>query len=395
MLRPGPRAAVTVVFILNGLVFGSWAARIPAVKERLGVGEAGLGLVLAGIAIGALAAMPVAGWWSARVGSRWTTQAGLALLCVTLPLPALCSSAPPALALTLLMGAAMGTLDVSMNAHGVAVERRRGRAILSTLHAGFSFGALLGAASGAAAAAVSLDVRAHFALVALLCAAVGAVVCRGLLPARIDAEAERPPAFVRPPRRLWALGAIGFAGLLAEGAAGDWSAVYVKDSLGGTSAVAALAFGAFTLTMTLGRLAGDRLAERWGGDRLLRAGGLLGAAGLGIALLVATPGAALAGFLLLGAGLSAMVPTVFRAAGAVEGLPPGVALAAVSTLGYTGLLAGPPVIGVIAELTSLPLALGLVCLCCVGVATLAPQVRSTQNAASSARAPLRARFRRA
>jgi fucose permease len=321
--------------------------------------------------------------------------ARLALLCLILPLPALCSSAPPALALTLLLGAAMGTLDVSMNAHGVAVERRRPRPILSSLHAGFSFGALLGAGVGAAAAAVSLDVRAHLALVAGVSAVVGAIACRGLLPAGTDAETGAPARVRAPPRRLWALGAIGFACLLAEGAAGDWSAVYVKDSLGGTPAVAALAFGAFSVTMTLGRLVGDRLTERWGGERLLRGGGLLGATGLGMALVMATPWAALAGFLLLGAGLAAMVPTVFRGAGAVEGLPPGVALAAVSTLGYTGLLAGPPVIGVVAELTSLPLALGLVCVCCAAVVVLAPSVHSAQNAATSSRPPLRARFRRA
>src|SRR4051794_37770596 len=113
------RAAVTVIFVLNGVLFGSWAARVPAVKERLGVGEAGLGLVLAGIAIGALASMPLAGWWSARLGSRATTRAGLAACCVVVPLPALVTSPYPAFALTLAFGMAMGVLDVAMNAHGV------------------------------------------------------------------------------------------------------------------------------------------------------------------------------------------------------------------------------------------------------------------------------------
>lgn len=365
------RMAVTTIFMLNGLLFGSWAARIPAVKERLGVGEAGLGLVLAGIAIGALLAMPLAGWWSARVGSRWTTRAGLAACCVVVPLPALCSSPAPAFAATLIFGVAMGVLDVSMNAHGVAVEKRGTRPILSSFHAGFSAGALLGALAGAAAAGVELDVRVHLLLSSAVCALVGLFAVRALLPSEADSEDERPPFLVRPPRRLWALGAIGFSCLLAEGAAADWSAVYVEDSLGGTPAVAALAFAAFSVTMTVGRLVGDRLTEALGPSRLLRAGGLLGAGGVGLALLAGTPATALIGFACLGAGLAAMVPVVFRGAGSVGGMAPGVGLAAVSTMGYTGFLTGPPLIGALAGATSLPLALGVICACCGLVVALA------------------------
>lgn len=369
------RAAVTTIFVLNGLLFGSWAARIPAVKERLGVGEAGLGLVLAGIAIGALVAMPLAGWWSARVGSRTTTWVGLAASCLVVPLPALVASPYPAFALTLAFGMAMGVLDVSMNAHGVAVERRRGRPILSSFHAGFSGGALLGALSGAVAAGAGLDVRAHLALSSATCAVIGGFAVRHLLPGHVDAEHERPPLFVRPPRRLWALGAIGFSCLLAEGASADWSAVYVEDSLGAAPGVAALAFAAFSVTMTLGRLVGDRLAEAVGPERLLRAGAGLGGGGLLLALLAGTPATALVGFACLGAGLAAMVPVVFRGAGEVPGMAPGVALAAVSTLGYTGFLAGPPLIGGLAAATSLPVALGTICACCAVVVLLAGSAR--------------------
>ncbi|HEX8105614.1 MAG TPA: MFS transporter [Solirubrobacteraceae bacterium] len=369
------RAAVTTIFVLNGFLFGSWAARIPAVKERLGVGEGGLGLVLAGIAIGALVAMPVAGWCSARAGSRSTTRIGLAAACVVVPVPSLCTSPVPAFAATLAFGVAMGFLDVSMNAHGVAVERRRGRPILSSFHAGFSGGTLLGALTGAAAAGAGLDVRLHLLLASLLSAAVGLVAAAHLLPASADVAAGDEPLFVRPPRRLWALGAIGFCCLLAEGSAGDWSAVYVDESLGASAATAALAFSCFAVAMTLGRLVGDRLTERFGEVRLVRGGGLLGGGGLLAALLIGAPAAAFAGFLCLGLGLAAMVPTVFRGAGSVPGLPPGVGLAAVSTLGYTGFLVGPPLIGALAEATSLPLALGFVCLCCAVVVVLAGAAR--------------------
>jgi MFS family permease len=365
------RVAVTTIFLLNGLLFGSWAARIPAVKERLGVGDAGLGLVLAGIAIGALVAMPLAGWWSARLGSRWTTRAGLAGACFVVPLPALFTSPAPAFAATLLFGVAMGVLDVSMNAHGVAVEKRGKQPILSSFHAGFSGGALLGALASAVVAGAGLDVRVHLGLASALCALVGLVAARAMLPSDADCEEVRPPLLVRPPRPLWALGAIGFACLLAEGAAGDWSAVYVEDALGGAPAVAALAFAAFSVTMTVGRLVGDRLTEALGPDRLLRGGGLLGAGGMALALLAGTLATALVGFACLGAGLAAMIPVVFRGAGSVDGMAPGLGLATVSTMGYTGFLTGPPLIGSVAAVTSLPIALSLICACCVIVVLLA------------------------
>lgn len=369
------RVAVTAIFIVNGFLFGSWAARIPAVKDRLGVGEGGLGIVLAGIAIGALVAMPVAGWCSARAGSRSTTRFGLAASCLVVPLPALFTSPAPAFAATLAFGVAMGFLDVSMNAHGVAVERRRGRPILSSFHAGFSGGTLLGALTGAAAAGAGLDVRVHLALASLAGALAGAVAVIHLLPASADVAKGDEPLLARPPRKLWALGAIGFCCLMAEGAAGDWSAVYVDGPLEASPATAALAFAGFAVAMTIGRLFGDRLTEALGAVRVLRLGGLLGAGGLGLALLVADPIVALLGFACLGLGLAAMVPTVFRGAGSVDGMAPGVGLAAVSTMGYTGFLVGPPLIGALAEATSLPLALGAVCLCCGVVVALAGSAR--------------------
>lgn len=379
------RIAVTAVFLLNGALFGSWAARVPAVQDRLGVGEGGLGLVLAGFSVGALLMMPLAGWWTARAGSRLTTRAGVVAYCLVLPLPALASSPVVAVIGTLLGGAAIGLLDVAMNAHGVEVERRYGRPILSSFHAAFSFGGLLGAGLGAVAAGVDLDVRWHLVTASLAAAALGAVVTRGLLPGHSDAT-QGGPVFVRPPRTLWLLGLMAFCCLLAEGAAADWGAVYVDESLGAAAAVAALAFAAFSVTMTLGRLVGDRLTERLGPALLVRGSGMLGAGGVALALLAGTPAAALAGFACLGAGLAVVVPTVFRGAASTPGVAPGVGLAAVSTLGYTGFLVGPPLIGVLAELTSLPTALGFVSVCCAVVAALAPAARPAPAPRVSARA---------
>jgi fucose permease len=206
---------------------------------------------------------------------------------------------------------------------------------------------------------------------------VGLVACRSLLPADADhAGEEAGPLLAWPPRALWAVGAIGFCALVAEGATSDWSAVYVRESLGASAGVAALAFAAFSATMTIGRLVGDRLTTAWGAEALVRRGGLLSAAGVAGALLIGDPIAATLGFALVGFGIAAMVPVVFRAASEVEGVAPGVGIAAASTMGYFGFLIAPPIIGGVAELTSLPVALGLLVVLGLVMAALAPRVRS-------------------
>jgi MFS family permease len=176
---------------------------------------------------------------------------------------------------------------------------------------------------------------------------------------------------VRPPRKLWALGAVAFSCLLIEGATADWSAVYLRNHTEATAAAAALGFTAFSVTMTAGRLLGDRLTERFGPRALVRGGGLLAAAGFGVALVLDSPAAGIAGFAFVGAGMAAVVPVVFRAAGGIDGITAGVGIAAVSSMGYLGFMAGPPAIGGVAELTGLPVSLSLLVLLAAVVALLA------------------------
>jgi MFS family permease len=388
-----PRVAITVVFGLNGVVYGSWASRIPAIQNRLDLSAGALGIALAGVAAGALVAMPLSGSWSARAGSRRVTRSFLVAVCVLLALAGLAPSLGLLIVATFAYGAANGALDVAMNTQGTSIEKRAGRLILSSLHAGFSAGGLLGALIGAAAAAADLDVRVHLALVGAIALAIGLPMTRDLLPADADAAPEGP-SFARPSRALWALGILAFCCLLAEGAAADWSAVYVEDALDAPAGQAALAFAAFSATMTLGRLAGDRLAGAFGSVRLLRVCGLVAGAGIGGALLLAMPGAAIVGFGLLGAGLSVVVPIVFRSAASVPGAAAGPSLAAVSTLGYLGFLAGPPIVGGLAELTSLPAALSVVVVCAAATAALAGATRDAgagvPSSAPTAVEPMRA-----
>ena len=379
------RGAVTAIFFLNGFIFGAWAARIPAVRDHVGLSDGELGIVLACAAVGSIVAMPIAGGRAARIGSRRATRVAFALVCLAAGVIALAPSLPVLCAVALFYGASMGSLDVSMNAHGVAVERRYGRAILASFHAAFSIGGLAGAALGALSAAVGLDVRVQLALVAAGSAAIGLTWSRRFLGSDADAMGRTEPVFVRPPRRLLALGALAFACLLIEGASADWSAVYLRDELGTTAAIAALGFTAFSITMTLGRVFGDRLVDRFGPEAIVRAGGGRAAGGFGLALVAAAPVPAVIGFACLGAGMSGVVPIVFRASGHVPGMAPGVGLAAVSTTGYLGFLIGPPTIGGLAELVGLPAALAVVVLLAAIVALLAPTTRYARPGAPIAR----------
>src|SRR4051794_21177379 len=325
--------------------------------------------------------MPVAGLAAARWGSRRATRVALTAFIVASGTVALAPGALGLGALCFALGASAGSLDVAMNAHGVTLERRLGRPVLSSFHAAFSFGGLAGAASGAPAAAAGIDARVNLAVAARVCAAVGLPWTRALLPGSADAHPRSAAAKKRAGggpaarRALALLGLLAFCCLLAEGAAADWSAVYVDRSLAAAPAVAALAYAGFSLAMALGRVFGDRLTTRLGSVALVRRGGLVAAAGLAAALLLGEPVAAVVGFTALGAGLAAVIPAVFRAAGSVPGTRSAPALAAVSTTGYLGFLAGPPLIGGLAELTSLPVALAVLPALAGLVALLARAVR--------------------
>jgi hypothetical protein len=376
------------VFFAHGALFGTWVARIPAVQTELHLGEGELGLALFGATFGGLIGLPAAGWIVSREGSRLTVTQGLPIFALLLPLLAL---APNLLLLALALfafGLAAGAVDVAMNAHGLEVERRRARPILSSFHAGWSFGGLAGAAAGALVAAADVDPLPHFIGAALLLGGSGLVASRWLLPAEAD-RPEHPVALARPPRRLALLGVLAFCGLFAEGAAADWSAVYLAGPLESGAGLAALGFAAFSVAMACFRLTGDRLTTKWGPVALIRRGGLLAGGGLAVALLLGHPAAALAGFACMGAGLAAVVPVVFRAAGSLPGVPPGVGIAALTTVGYSAFLVGPPTIGFAAEATSLPLALGLVVILLGGLALFAGAAQNApDDAARPAPAPL-------
>ena len=361
------RCAVSALFFVNGAILASWVPYVPMVKQRLGIGDGLLGVVLLFMAIGALGALPFAGTLVGRLGSR-TVSVGAGLgLCLSLPLPILAPT-PFLVALALLFfGAFNSTLDVAMNAQAVEVEQRRGRALMSSFHAMFSVGGLAGALLSSVIIAAGVGAADHILTAALL-GSVAILIARSAL---IAVAPSPSPVFVRPTRGLLGLGVLALCALLAEGAIGDWSAVYLMDSRGASQSVAAAGFAAFSLAMAGGRFAGDHVARRLGAACLLRLSGALAAGGLLLALIVNEPVIAIAGFGLVGLGVANLIPVIFSAAGRAYAVAPGHGLAAVATTGYVGFLAGPPAIGLAAEVAGLPAALGIVALACAAVAIAA------------------------
>ncbi|MEV7419757.1 MFS transporter [Streptomyces sp. NPDC089919] len=372
------RKSVAAVFCVHGAVTGSFATRIPWIADHASLSAGTLGLALAFPAVGAALAMPLAGRINHRFGARPALRGLLALWTLALALPSLAPNLWGLCLALLAYGATAGMSDVAMNALGVETENRLGRSIMSSLHGMWSVGALLGSAAGTLAAHAGADARLHHLVAALVLTGLGLLAVRGVLDVRSPADEEPPPHFAPPPRSALLIGAIGFCAVFAEGASMDWSAVYLRDVLDTEAGLAAASTTAFALTMAVARLAGDRVVDRFGAVRTVRAGGLLATAGGLLVVSVREPWAALAGFGLVGLGVAVVVPLAFAAA-ARSGPAPAQAIAGVATITYTSGLIAPSAIGAVADATSLVWSFGLVtvlaCALALGAGVLRQQGR--------------------
>jgi MFS family permease len=368
-----------VTFGLHALVSGTLGPRLPALQDRTGVATSELGIALVGFAVGLFLGTRVAGPAGRWLGERRLIRIGVPCLAASLLGPALAGDLVALTAALVLLGVISGLLDVAMNGAAVHVEREVGRPILNGIHGLWSAGMLAGGLLAAGAAAVDLDPPAHFALVAGAVALASVPGLAGLLPdeppvAAAEVVPQRPGAALRSAGVL-VLGAVAFAALVAEGAANDWTAVYLDQALGASEPVAALGFAAFALGMTAARLLADRLTARAGPVAVVRAGGALAVAGLALALAWELPALAIAGFALLGVGLAPVVPIAFSAAGNLAGAARG-ALGWVVAFGYVGSVLGPALIGLATHAVSLRAALLIPAAASVLIALLAPAVRS-------------------
>jgi len=327
-------------------------SHLPDAQRNLHLTKGELGLTLLASSVGALSMMPFTGTLIHRFGSR-RLSVGLAVLVLCIVPLLILAPTRLALALTLFcMGASNGTLDVAMNAHSMAVQARANRPILSAVHGWFCIGGFLAAGGTALANEVGMAPSHHLILVSVLLAFVLAGLSPGLLPDDVD-QGEEGARFTFPKGRLLALGFLTMLSFFAEGTLWDWSAVYFRSELGTTRAVAALGFGIGAGSMAVGRMFGDSFVHRLGTARALRLSGLLTAGGLFFAVALNAPVGTFLGFAAAGLGLANTVPILFAAAAEYPGLSSGAGLAAVTSLGYGAFLGGPPLIGHVADATSL------------------------------------------
>jgi predicted MFS family arabinose efflux permease len=354
-----------IVFFIAGLSMATWAPLVPYAKARIGMDEGVLGLLLLCLGIGSIVTMPLAGALVGRLGCRLVIVAAVVLLCLTLPLLAWASSLPLLVVALLAFGVGIGAVDVSMNIQAIIVERASGRPMMSGFHGLFSLGGMVGAAGVTALlGAGAPPLIATLVIIAGIVAAL-AMAAPHLLPYGSKSEG---PAFALPRGIVLFIGTLCFVVFMTEGAILDWSAVFLTSVRGMANSYAGLGYAAFALTMTTGRLSGDRIVQRFGGTNIIIFGGLCAAVGFTLAVLIPFWQAALVGYALVGVGCSNIVPVLFTSVGRQTAMPENVAVPAITTLGYAGILCGPAAIGFVAHAASLSVAFLIVALLLLGVA---------------------------
>lgn len=354
------------MFLVHGLLVATWVSRIPAVQAALHLNNAELGLTLLSSAVGAVCAIPFAGRFVTRYGSRKVTAISSVAFCFSLVLPGLAVNAPGLAAALFAFGATAAAMDVSMNAQGVEVEKRLPKPTMSRFHGMFSLGGMIGAGIGGIVAAHHIRPVIHFGTSAFVYLLAIIVVAPLLLQTHDGVQPHQHALSLRRiPRALLALSAIGFCILLSEGAMADWTAVYLRQVLNAGSGTAAAGYSVFSAAMATFRFLGDLVTSRLGAARTVRTGGLLAACGMLWALSAHSPARAMPGFAAAGAGFSIIIPLVFGGGGRVQSVSPGAGIATVTGVGYIGFIVGPPAIGFASQVFTLRYALGLVVICCI------------------------------
>jgi MFS family permease len=353
------RIAVSAFFFLAGICYSSWCSRIPDIQQRLHLDNAALGGVLLGLPVGLLTSLPLAGWLVARFGSRPIAITAALLYASVLPVLDLVAAPWQLVTALVFFGMCGNLLNISMNTQAIGTEASYGRTIMASYHGLWSLAGFAGGSIGTLFISLGWSPWQHFLIITALTLLTVGYMAGGLIPSDVGMGEDRP-IFARPDRSLINLGIIAFCSMICEGSMFDWSGVYFQKVVHPPKALVAIGYTAFMATMASGRFVGDWLTTKWGIRRILRISGSLTTAGLLVAIIFPSLLPALLGFLMVGAGVSSVVPLVYSAAGRSKVLSPGVALAAVSTIGYLGFLFGPPFIGFIAQLSSLRVSLGLI-----------------------------------
>ncbi|QHL88947.1 MFS transporter [Nibribacter ruber] len=368
------RLAVGCLFFLLGLCFASWGSRIPSIQEKLHLSEAALGGVLFSLPVGLMMSLPFAGWLIPKIGSRNAITAGLLFYSLVLVSIGLAQNTWQLVVALFFFGFGSNLSNIAVNTQAVGVENMYKKSIMASFHGLWSLAGFTGAAIGTFMIGSNVIPFHHFLLI-LAVTVVGVAVCfRYVLPAD-DKPQEKQPLFVMPDRSLIVLGMIAFCSLICEGAMFDWSGIYFQKVVGAEKAWVAAGYTAFMSTMAGTRFIADWLTTKLGLRKVLIFSGLLTAGGLTIAVLFPYLATAILGFLLVGMGVSAVVPLVYGEAGRSKTMSPSTALAAVTTIGFAGFLVGPPLIGLVAGLSSLRLSFALIAVMGITVAVLSSRAR--------------------
>jgi MFS family permease len=367
------RIGVSIVFLVCGAAFATWAARVPAAQERLGLTEGELAIGLFGLAAGSVLALVGAGALVTLIGSRRTSVLGAVVLCAGLPAVAAAPDLALFVAALAVLGAGNSLLDVAMNAHAARVEDAYGRPIFAGFHAFWNIGGLVGSGLAAGLAAAGAPIGVHFPLAAAVLLAVALGATTAFLPGADPGAGG--PAFSLPGRALVPLGVIAFCGFLAEGTVNDWSAVLLTTGSGAAESVASLGYFAFSIAMIGVRLAADRFVARAGAVPVARLAAAVTVAGFAVVVLAPVPAVGIAGFAVIGLGVAAIVPVAWSVAAQKEPHAPGRAIAAVATCGYLGFLVGPVLVGVLASAIGLAGAVAVAGAAALVVLLLAPSLR--------------------
>jgi hypothetical protein len=364
--RPwGGRIAINAVFLGCGITVGAWASQLPRIKEALGMSDTSLSFIVLAFACGSIPVMPLAGALVVRWGGVRTIAAASVGSAVGVLMLGLAGSFPILLFAALLAGSAIGMLDVSMNAHATAVELAFRRPIMSSIHGWFSLGGLVGAGCG------GLLTEQAVSIAVVLGSSGATVLLAGVLGApflTVAAHGRGGSGFALPRRPVLAIGLLCLMAFLIEGAVVDWSGVYLRDVSHSSLGISAAGFAGFSVSMALDRFTGDAVVRRFGGAMVMMVSGCLAAAGIGLALALPYPVSATLGFLVAGMGMANVVPLLFSAAGRVPGIPPAAGVAMAATMGYGAFLTGPPLIGFLAGMLGLQLAMLVPLLCAVAIA---------------------------
>jgi MFS family permease len=365
------RIAVKIAFFLNGFVYANWGSRLPRIQEQYEADNGTLGLVLMAMALGAFVAMPFTGWLIIKNGSRKVSLISLLLYCTFVPFIPFMAGIFSLILLFVVIGLSTGMLDVAMNAQAVMVEQQYRRPIMTSFHAFFSIGMALGAWCGALFSDLRVELPEHLMIISAVSLLFILWVRRNLIEDKPDiTDAHEGPLFRVPNRAMLSVGIIAFCCMVGEGAVSEWSVNYMEKVALAPQALAPIALSGFATAMTLGRLLGDRFRAWWGDIRLIVLGGLISTAGMALAIAWPLPYVAITGFFLVGLGLSTIVPITYSIAGSTKDLPPGVGLAMVTTVGYSGFLFGPAIIGFVADIANLRISLLAVMVLFVVMTTL-------------------------